>query len=221
MKYRIFHHPLSLTTVSLSAVAVAATILLSGPSAPGAPPNVIKVGQHAPDFTLQDVTGKSVTLSQFKGKIVVLEWFNPECPFVKLAHSRDLSLKESARKHKKNGVVWLAVNSNGPGEQGHGPSLNEKGKAQLKMDYPILLDPTGKVGKLYGAVRTPELFVIDEKGVLTYRGAIDNTQGGDPSDAEPPPAKNYVDEVLNALYKKQPPPIQETTPWGCTVKYAK
>jgi peroxiredoxin len=178
------------------------------------------LGQTAPDFALPDLSGKTVRLSAFKGRIVVLEWFNPECPFVNLAHGRSLSLKGKADAYKKKGVVWLAINSNGPGKQGYEKTLNEKGKKRFGMRYPVLLDPTGEVGRLYGAKRTPHLFVIDASGKLVYSGAVDNTQGGDPSDADPPPARNYVDGVLASLFQKQLPEIQKTEPWGCSVKYA-
>jgi peroxiredoxin len=211
----------SFTFTHFVATVMLIVFTMSATYVQGAESNGVKPGQLAPEFTLKDLTGKTVSLSDHKGKIVVIEWFNPECPFVKLAHSRTLSLKGVARKHKKKGVVWLAINSNGPGKQGHDAAANKKAKKLFDMDYPLLLDPTGKVGKQYGAVRTPELFIINPKGVLVYRGAIDNTQGGDPSDAEPSPAKNFVDEALQAMYGNRVPPVKETTPWGCTVKYAK
>ncbi len=177
-------------------------------------------GKPAPDFTLDDLTGRPVRLSQFKGKIVVLEWFNPDCPFVNLAHGRSLSLKGKAAAYKKRGVVWLAVNSNGPGKQGYGKVANERGRDRFGMRHPILLDPTGEVGRTYGALRTPHMFVIDTTGILVYAGAVDNTQGGDPEDAEPPPARNLVDEVISKLLKKEKVAPRKTTPWGCSVKYA-
>jgi hypothetical protein len=114
----------------------------------------------------------------------------------------------------------LAVNSNGSGKQGNGKEANKAGKKRFAMDYPILLDPTGEVGRLYGAERTPHMFVIDRAGTLVYEGAIDNTRGGDPDDADPPPATNFVDAVLSSLLRKDIPIIQRTEPWGCSVKYA-
>ena len=178
-----------------------------------------EIGKPAPDFELTDLSGRKVRLSDFKGNIVVLEWFNPDCPFVNLAHNRSLSLKEKAKQYRKKGVVWLAVNSNGPGKQGHGKAVNKEGKQRFKMDYPVLLDPQGAVGRAYGAKRTPHMFVIDTSGKLVYDGAVDNTRGGDPEDADPPPPKNYVDAVLSALLNKDIPVVHKTEPWGCSVKY--
>ena len=186
--------------------------------------NLVKaaeLGKAAPDFELTDLSGRKVRLSDFKGKIVVLEWFNPGCPFVNLAHNRSLSLKGKAKQYRAKGVVWLAVNSNGPGKQGYGKAANRDGKQRFKMDYPVLLDPKGEVGRAYGAQRTPHMFVIDPTGKLVYDGAVDNTRGGDPEDADPPPAENYVDAVLSALLNKDIPVIHKTEPWGCSVKYAK
>ena len=178
------------------------------------------VGAKAPNFTLKSLDGKTVSLTDFKGKTVVLEWFNPDCPFVNLAHSRTLSMKGKAKHYREKGVVWLAINSNGPGKQGYEKSANQAGRSRFGIAYPILLDPTGKVGKAYGAKRTPEFFVIDKTGVVAYHGAIDNTRGGDASDAEPPPAENYVDAALTALLSNSPPVVRETLPWGCSVKYS-
>jgi peroxiredoxin len=178
-----------------------------------------KLGRPAPPFELRDLHGKTVKLSDFKGKTVVLEWFNPDCPFVKVAHTRALSLKGRGSPLTNKFMVWLAINSAGPGKQGYGTEVNKARGKDFDIDYPILLDPSGAVGKLYGAERTPHMFVIDEQGILVYKGAIDNTRGGDPDDADPPPARNYVDDVLNALAKGKPLPITQTKPWGCSVKY--
>lgn len=182
--------------------------------------NALKIGAPAPDFELTDLDGKKVRLSQFKGKVVVLEWFNPDCPFVNLAHGRTLSLKDKAAAYAEKGVVWLAVNSNGPGKQGNEKAANIAGRTRFGITYPVLLDPTGTVGKKYGALRTPHMFVINKAGKLAYEGAVDNTRGGDPEDAEPPPAKNYIDEALTAVLSGKNPAVQKTEPWGCSVKYA-
>lgn len=178
------------------------------------------IGKKAPDFVLKDLDAKEVRLSDFKGKIVVLEWFNPECPFIKRAHERTLSLKDKASSYAGKGVVFLAINSNGPGKQGHEKAANIAGKSAWGITYPILLDPDGSVGKQYGALRTPHMFIVDRSGKLVYSGAVDNTRGGDPEDADPPPAKNYLDEALTDLLKGRTPQTPQTEPWGCTVKYA-
>ena len=175
----------------------------------------------APDFTLPDVNGDLVTLSSHRGSIVVLEWFNPECPFVQLAHSRELSLKGMASKWSARGVKWFGMNSAAVGMQGHGAAANQTGAQALGISNPILLDEDGKVGRAYSATNTPQIVVIDQSGNIVYNGAIDNTMGGDPEDAEPGPAANYVTPVLTKLAAKETVPYQKTKPWGCTVKYAK
>jgi peroxiredoxin len=177
------------------------------------------VGSPAPDFTLPDLDGKPVRLSDFRGKVVVLEWFNPECPFVKAAHKQG-SLVRSPAKHLAEGTVWLAVNSGAPGKQGAGAEKSRAGRETFAMNYPILIDETGSVGKLYGAERTPHMYVVDAKGVLVYRGAIDNSPDGigeSPTDGK---LVNYVEEAVNAVRAGKPPAVAETKAYGCSVKYA-
>jgi peroxiredoxin len=172
------------------------------------------VGRPAPDFTLPSLDGPAVTLSAHKGKIVVLEWFNPECPFVRAAHTEGV-LKDLAAKNPD--VIWLAVNSGAPGKQGHDPEVNRKGKAEFGLTHPILLDADGKVGRLYAAQRTPQMVVIDAAGTLVYRGGLDNTGSGRPSDANP--FINYVEQALGDLRAGRPVAVPEAKPWGCSVKY--
>src|SRR5688572_25854250 len=117
------------------------------------------VGKQAPDFTLVDLDGKTVKLSSFKGKPVVLEWFNPGCPYVKKSHTVG-SLIDTAAKHAKNGVVWLAINSGAAGKQGADPKDNTAAVKTWSLAHPVLLDPTGATGKAYGATNTPHMFVI-------------------------------------------------------------
>jgi peroxiredoxin len=177
------------------------------------------VGAAAPDFTLADLDGHSVTLSSFKGKTVVLEWFNPGCPFVRKAHTVG-SLKDTPARAIAQGVVWVAVNSAAPGKQGAGAEANRKVTAEFAMNYPVLLDEAGTVGHAYGATNTPNMFVIDPQGTLVYRGAIDNSpdaEGQSPTDGK---LVNYVDEALSALRAHQPVKVQETKAYGCGVKYA-
>jgi peroxiredoxin len=178
-----------------------------------------QVGQPAPDFELPSLAGEKVKLSAFKGKTVVLEWFNPDCPFVRQAHTSG-SLAGTGSREQKNGVVWLAVNSGAPGKQGHGKETNEAGKEQYGIDYPILFDEDGRVGRMYGATNTPHMYVIDTEGTLVYMGALDNSRSGDPEDAEPE-LINYVANALKALADKQPVATAQTNAWGCGVKYAK
>ena len=177
-----------------------------------------EVGKPAPDFALKDLDGNEVRLSSFKGKVVVLEWFNPRCPFVKASHTKG-SLKDAAKRHGKDGVVWLAINSSGPGKQGYGVDENRQGAKSFGIAYPILLDEAGDVGHAYGATNTPHMMVIDEKGVLAYRGAIDNSPDGEGESPTDGKLVRYVDEALAAVSAGKAPATAETKAYGCGVKY--
>jgi peroxiredoxin len=177
-----------------------------------------EVGQPAPDFTLKDYEGKSYHLADLRGKTVVLEWFNPDCPFVKAAHSKG-SLKELARTAASKQVVWLAINSSGPGKQGNGAERVAAGKAAFHLDHPILADENGQVGHLYGATNTPHMFVIDEKGALAYKGAIDNSPDGEGESPTGGKLVNYVQSALDSLAAGKPVEVKETRAYGCGVKY--
>ena len=177
------------------------------------------VGKPAPDFTLQDLDGKQVKLSSFKGKTVVLEWFNPGCPFVKKSHSVG-SLVDTAKRHTKSGIVWLAINSGGEGKQGADPKDNVAAVKQWSLPHPVLRDPTGATGKAYGASNTPHMFVIDGKGVLVYAGAIDNSPDAEGKSPTGGKLVNYVDATLADLAAKRAVRTASTKPYGCSVKYA-
>ena len=177
-----------------------------------------KVGAPAPDFTLPDLDGKQVTLSSFRGKTVVLEWFNPGCPFVKASHTKG-SLVDSAGRHRKTGVVWLAINSGAPGKQGHGVEVNRESQQRFKLEHPILLDETGRVGRAYAAAHTPHLYVVDKEGVLVYRGAIDNSPDGEGESPTGGKLINYVDAALSDITAGRPVGTAETEAYGCSVKY--
>ncbi len=177
------------------------------------------LGAAAPGFDLPDVDGKLVSLAQYKGKTIVLEWFNPECPFVRNSHIKG-SLVNTAEKHSQAGVVWLAVNSSAAGRQGHGVEQNRAARGTYKLSHPILLDEDGRVGRLYGATRTPHMFVIAPTGELVYRGAIDNSPDGEGESAEGGKLVNYVEEALAALKAEKKPEVAETEAYGCGVKYA-
>jgi peroxiredoxin len=176
------------------------------------------VGQPAPDFTLPAVDGSTVKLSDLKGKRVVIEWFNPECPFVKSAHGEG-PLKDMAATTTATGVAWLAINSGAPGMQGHGAEVNKKAAAEWSMTHPILLDETGAVGEAYGATNTPHMYIVDEKGLLVYRGGLDNAPMGVPEPGEPHTA--HLLDALAALAAGKSVAAAETRAWGCSVKYAK
>jgi peroxiredoxin len=187
-------------------------------TSPGAVTLAAEIGKPAPDFTLPDLDEHPTTLSAFLGKTVVLEWFNPGCPFVNNAHTKG-QLKELAKKEMARGVVWLAVNSAAPGKQGHGVEANRAGKAKFALPHPILLDESGKVGHAYGAAHTPHLFVIDPKGVLVYAGAIDNSPDGEGESPTSGQLVNYVEQALDDLRAGRAVRTPRTEAYGCTVKY--
>lgn len=177
------------------------------------------LGKPAPDFVLSDLGGQAHTLAQYKGKTVILEWFNPECPFVNYAHKDGGPLWRMAAEETTKGVVWLAINSGAAGMQGHDPAINKTKIAEFGIQHPVLLDPDGVVGKLYGAKKTPHMYVIDETGVLQFAGGIDNAPMGEVDGDDP--QTNYVAAALADLRAKKAVATAEAKPWGCTVKYAK
>ena len=189
---------------------------------PGAahPAGGAQIGSGAPAFTLKDLEGKSVSLGDFKGKTVVLEWFNPECPFVKMSHTKG-SLVGTAKRAMDKGVVWLAINSSAPGKQGTGVEKNVEGKKRYDMPNAVLLDESGDIGHAYGATNTPHMFVIDPAGVLVYAGAIDNSPDGDGESPEGGKLVNYVEAALGELASGKPVTVKQTRAYGCSVKYAK
>jgi peroxiredoxin len=177
-----------------------------------------EVGKPAPDFTLESFDGKQVKLSSLKGKTVVLEWFNPGCPFVKKSHTVG-SLVDTARRHAKTGIVWLAINSGAPGKQGAEAKDNTDAARAWKLEHPILRDPSGAVGKAYGATNTPHMFVIDKQGVLVYAGAIDNSPDGERKSPAGGTLVNHVDAALEDLAAGRPVRASTTKAYGCSVKY--
>jgi peroxiredoxin len=191
---------------------LAASLLVSVAAAEPQP------GAAAPDFTLTDLDGKTVALADAKGKVVVLEWFNPSCPFVQRAHTKG-SLAGMAEKQAANGVVWLAINSGAPGRDGTGVETNREAQKVYGLPHPILLDESGKVGKAYGATNTPNMFVIDAKGTLVYRGAIDNSPDGEGRSPEGGTLVNYVAQALEDVVAGRAVRTPSTKPYGCSVKY--
>jgi len=184
------------------------------PQTPAAAQTPLQVGAKAPDFELKDLQGKTYKLSELADKTVVLEWFNPDCPFVKKHHLSTHSMIDTQAFAAKQGVVWLAINSAGEGKQGFGLDRNKEAAKEYKMDYPVLMDESGSVGKLYGAKTTPHMFVIS-KGTVVYEGAID-----DRPDTEAPGKLNYVRAALMQLSAGKTIDPAQTKPYGCSVKYA-
>jgi peroxiredoxin len=174
-----------------------------------------QLGKPAPDFTLPATDGTTHSLSAYAGKTVVLEWFNPGCPFVQHAHGPGGVLETMARQHTSDGVVWLAINSNAPGTQGNGLTVNRSAAKQWGLTHPVLLDENGATGRAYGATNTPQMFVIDPNGVLVYQGAIDNRPMGKGEGAH----VNYVEKALADLDAGRPVSTADTKPYGCSVKY--
>jgi len=171
-----------------------------------------KVGEQAPAFTLTDTDGKTVSLSDFKGKVVVLDWFNPTCPVCGM-HYKAGTLQNTYSKFKDKGVVFLAINSGGKGIPGSDKSENAKAKADWKVAFPVLLDESGKTGHAYGAKTTPHCFVIDSKGTLVYAGAIDNGSPGKVG------TTNYVEKALEQVLKGETVTTSQTKSYGCNVHY--
>ncbi len=170
------------------------------------------VGDRAPAFTLSDTAGNEVSLSDYSGKVVVLEWLNPDCPFVQ-RHYKAGTMKNLATKYGAQGVIWLTVNST----KYMDAASNAKFRAANDLPYPVLIDQSGEVGHLYGAMTTPHMYVIDGGGYLVYIGAIDD----DPRGNRGGPANNYVSAALDDVLAGKPVTTAETKPYGCSVKYKK
>ncbi len=177
------------------------------------------VGDPAPGFTLKSAAGRDVSLSDFKGRIVVLEWTNPGCPFVK-KHYGPGNMQKLQKEAVDKGVVWLTICSSGPGKQGY-LTPEEALKAVLEngsASTAYLIDKDGKVGRLYDAKRTPEMYVINKEGVLVYHGAIDDKKSPDPADISG--AKNHVMAAIEDLLSGKPVGTPKTEAYGCSIKYA-
>ena len=175
-----------------------------------------KPGEQAPAFSLQDVNGKTVSLSDFAGKIVVLEWVNPECPYVQ-RHYNLKTMTTLADKNKDKGVVWLGVATCDTAN----PSKLKNFAEKDNIEYPILLDADGAVGKAYGAKKTPHMFIIDKDGKLAYAGGIDNQPIDDPKAPLKEGTINYVEKALGELQSGTSVSNPETAAYGCSVKYKK
>ncbi|MEO8505332.1 MAG: redoxin domain-containing protein [Acidobacteriota bacterium] len=174
----------------------------------------LAVGAPAPEFSLQDVDGKTRTLAELRGKIVVLEWINPNCPFSR-RHATEKTMVSTEHRHPD--VVWLGINSTRKGHSDHiEPAEQKKYDADKGIDYDVLFDPAGSTGKAYGAKTTPHMFVVDEQGKVLYNGAIDDDPSGRKNLAE---RVNFVDKALAAHQAGQAVDPASTQPYGCSVKY--
>jgi peroxiredoxin len=195
----------------LFVAAVAATLATTVARA------VVEVGKPAPDFSLTDVQGKTHKLSDYKGKVVVLEWVNSGCPIVK-AHYEAKNMQDTQKVAAADGAVWLQINTSGPGAQGN---LSDAEAAKWQKEQGVtatayLKDYTGKVGRLYGAKTTPHMFIVNKDGTLAYQGAIDSGNSRDI-----PTATNYVKAALASIKAGKPIEKAATKAYGCAVKYPK
>jgi peroxiredoxin len=176
------------------------------------------VGTNAPDFSLTDSKGKTQSVSQYKGKYVVLEWFNPECPFVK-KHYGSGNMQKLQGEFTAKGVVWLTVDSNAPGLEGNltADQANAKMTEWKTKQSAFVLDPEGKAGRSYGAKNTPHMFVINPEGKIVYEGAIDSKATPNPHDIAN--STNYVKVALEESMGGKTVSTANTKPYGCSVKY--
>lgn len=194
--------------------ALGGTLLLGGNEALASVEN----GAAAPAFSVQDANGQMRTLAEFRGRTVVLEWTNDGCPYVR-KHYDAGNMQTLQREATADGVVWLQVISSAPGEQGYLDGAGARARVQTDSAAPsaTLLDPTGVVGRAYGARTTPHMYIIDAEGVLRYQGAIDDRPSARPASLEG--ATNYVRAALADLAAGRAVQTAQTTPYGCAVKY--
>jgi len=179
----------------------------------------VEVGKAAPNFSLPDTNGKTHNLADLKGKYVVLEWYQPDCPFVR-KHYRSGNMQSLQKEYTAKGVVWLSIDSSAPGEEGNYPAvkLNEFAAKDAAARTALLMDPSGDVGRMYDAKTTPDMYIIDPKGNLVYKGAIDNKRSTDLDDVKS--ATNYVKTALDAVLAGKSVSTTSTQPYGCSVKYS-
>lgn len=194
-------------------VATSLCLLAGGASA------AAEIGQPAPAFTAQGADGKPVSLSTYKGKTVVLEWTNHECPFV-VKHYESGNIPQLQKEFTARGVVWLQVISSAPGKQGHveGPAALKINSFRESAPSAVVLDPDGRIGKAYGAQTTPHIFIIDPAGQLVYKGGIDSIPSANKADLQK--ADNYVRLAFADLGAGRKLAHASTRPYGCSIKYA-
>ena len=180
--------------------------------------SAVETGQLAPAFAIPSASGKTISLTELKGKIVVLEWLNHGCPFVKKHYSSG-NMQKLQKDAVAQGVVWLSIRSSAPGQQGHGDAKMALAEAKEHKSNAseVLLDSDGTVGRAYEAKTTPHMYVINKEGRLAYQGAIDDKASADAADVVG--ARNYVSEAIDALRSGQKIKLASTKAYGCSVKY--
>lgn len=199
-------------------IALRSTIAAAALAAAAAAGAVAVVGQPAPAFSATDTRGKPVALADFKGRTVVLEWVNPDCPFVR-KHYDSANMQGTQKDATGKGVVWLAVNSTRTDHPDYkAPAvLADWMKASGGAPTTTLIDADGKVGRAYGARTTPHMYVVDAAGTLVYAGAIDDKRSANPADVKT--ATNHVKAALADTLAGKPVRVAATQPYGCSVKY--
>ncbi len=205
------------STAAVAGVGIAAPVL----SLPAfAAPAAVTVGQAAPAFTGTNIDGAAVSLADFKGKLVILEWTNHGCPFVR-KHYDSGNMQALQAEATKAGAVWLNIISSAPGEQGHVSPADAKARAASEKwaASTTILDPAGTIGRAYAAKTTPHMFIIGTDGTLLYDGAIDDKPTADKADI--PGSKNYVRAALADIAAGKPVSVSSSRAYGCSVKYAK
>src|SRR5580658_784810 len=197
-----------------SACAVVSAVLLAVPVAA----QQARVGSPAPDFTATDSRGQTESLAQFRGKYVVLEWHNQDCPYTR-KHYVSGNMQALQKEWTAKGVVWFTVISSAPGQQGYVKPGEENAYLSQMHAVPtaVLMDSAGKVARLYSAKTTPQMIVIDPTGKIIYDGAIDNRATPDAEDIKG--ADNYVSDALSEAMAGKPVQTPFTRPYGCGVKY--
>ena len=205
-----------LTRPSFAGTVVLAMASLLNSSALASTP--ASVGQPAPAFTATDTSGKRVSLADYKGKHVVLEWVNPGCPYV-VKHYGSGNMQGTQKEAAAKGVVWLAVNSTAAehGDYKAPPAMAQWMQSQKAAASATLMDVDGKIGRAYGARTTPHLYIVDPQGMLVYAGGIDNKPSSNPADIAT--ATNHVKVALAETLAGKPIALATTRPYGCSVKY--
>jgi peroxiredoxin len=198
-----------MTRKVLIVTLAAAVMVLCYASLRAADQSGVKIGGAVPQFTLKDQNGGPVKLSDYKGKIIVLEWTNPDCPFVQ-RHYEQHTMTNLAREYKDKGVVWLAINSS----QGNNVKTNNEWATKNNLSYPILDDSPGEVAGEYRAKTTPDMFIVNKDGTLVYEGGIDNDPDGDNTHRV-----NYVQKALNEMLAGKSVSTPVTKSYGCGVHY--
>ena len=192
----------------LSATCLIAGLALAAP----------EIGKLAPTFTAEGSDGKNYSLTDYQGKFVVLQWYNKDCPFIH-KHYDGGNMQNLQGSYAKKSVIWFEVASNAPGKEGYmtaAAAQENRAKSGTKS-VATLLDPTGAIARIYEAKTTPHLFIVDPKGILIYKGAIDDHASADPADI--PNSKNYVAAALDEAMAGKPVSTPVTRPYGCSVKY--